>query len=343
MKIAVFGRTDWLYESAKAALAKGHRIVLIGTSPAVREYSKKEKDFALLAKKIKCAYFCDSAINKSKYIDMARKSCAEIAISVNWVTRISEEMIKQFPLGIVNAHGGDLPRFRGSACANWALIAGENKVVLTLHRMNAELDVGDILLQRRLNLTPRTYIKDIYDFYSKNIPEMFIKVLDCFASGKIKPKKQPSDLSLSLRCFPRLPRDNKIDWNKDAEFLARVVRAGAEPFSGAYSFIGPDKFLIWRAHAEKLPYAHLGIPGQVVEIRKASGEVTVLTGKDLLVIEEAEFLKKRDRASKIIHSVRLRLGMDIEDELIRLSREISELRLLITKYQQSFYFKKNRK
>ena len=74
---------------------------------------------------------------------------------------------------------------------------------------------------------------------------------------------------------------------------------------------------------ERLPYPYLGVPGQVIEIRNNTGEVAVLTGNGLLVIEEAEFLKKRDKASRIIRSVRLRLGMDVEKELAGLVKKIS--------------------
>lgn len=331
MKIAAFGRTSWLYDSIKALAANGHEIALIGTCPAAKEYSKDEKDFARLAKSLGCPYFCSSSINDVKYVNMAKRSGAEAAISVNWLINIGKEMIGQFPRGIINAHGGDLPRFRGNACANWAILAGEKKIVMTLHKMSAQLDGGEILLKRDLVLTPDIYIGDVYDFYSKNIPEMFTEVLSGIATGKIRPKKQPRDPERSLRCFPRLPVDGKIDWDRSAEFLNRLVHASSEPFSGAYSFMGTDKLTIWRAHAEKIPYPCLGVPGQVVEIRKKAQEVAILTGHGLLVIEEVGFMNRRSRASKIINSTRMRLGMDIEGELIRLNKIISRSRRLSAK------------
>jgi methionyl-tRNA formyltransferase len=326
MKIVALGRTDWLYESIKAAAVSGHKIVLIGTCLAAKEYSKNERDFALLAKKLHCPFFCDAFINKQKYIDMVRKSGAEVAISVNWLTRIGNDMINQFPHGVINAHGGNLPRFTGNACANWAILTGEKNIVLTLHKMNTVIDGGPILLQRKFELSPRVYIKDVYDFYTRNIPKMFLECIIGIEKGNIKPKKQSSNPAVSLRCFPRLPVDGKINWNQPADYLSRLVHASAEPFSGAYSFMESSKLIIWRAHMERLPYPYLGVPGQVIEVRNNTGEVVVLTGNGLLVIEKAEFLKKRDKASRIIRSVRIRLGMNIEEDLVNLAKKTPGLR-----------------
>ena len=156
---------------------------------------------------------------------------------------------------------------------------------------------------------------------------MFAQTLDGLANGSIIPKEQPSDPALSLRCFPRLPRDSEIDWHKSAEELARLVRASAEPFAGAYSYIGTEKVTIWRVHPEKLGYPYLGTPGKVAWRRRKTGEVGVLTGDGLLVLEEIEMPSKgRGRASDLIKSMRTRLGMDVAAELARLSHKIAELR-----------------
>jgi methionyl-tRNA formyltransferase len=87
-------------------------------------------------------------------------------------------MLNQFKYGIINAHAGDLPRFRGNACPNWALLVNENKIVLTLHKMTVDLDAGPILLQRQYPLNTNTYIKDIYEFLSENVPTMFVQEVE---------------------------------------------------------------------------------------------------------------------------------------------------------------------
>jgi UDP-4-amino-4-deoxy-L-arabinose formyltransferase/UDP-glucuronic acid dehydrogenase (UDP-4-keto-hexauronic acid decarboxylating) len=328
MRVAAFGRTQWLYDSARACASSGHHIVLIGTCPAMAEYTVTEADFAKLAQEFRAAYFCDVAINQPEYVKMAKESRAEVAISVNWLTLIGQEMLDQFEYGVINAHAGDLPRFRGNACPNWAILAGEEQVVLTLHRMVVDLDAGPILLQRAFRLSPDTYIADVYRFMAKTIPEMFVEVLDGLTTGSIIPIEQPSDLTLSLRCFPRVPQDQEVEWNRPAVELSRLVRASAEPFGGAYSFIDHEKVILWRAHPERLPYPCLGVPGQVAEIRPQTGEVTILTGDGVLVLEEIETGSDgRGRASDLIRSTRIRFGLHTAQEIVRLEERMAQLEM----------------
>jgi len=326
MRFAALGRTKWLYDSIRAAVEAGHQVVLIGTCPAAPHYFVKEDDFAQLAEEFRCPFFCGPVLNCPEYFRMIRESKAQVAISVNWLTLIDQRVLNQFEYGIINAHAGDLPRYQGNATANWAILAGEEKVVLTLHRMTEDLDAGPILLQREFPLTPRTYIGDVFKFMEENIPSMFVEVLDGLTAGSIVLKEQPSEPALSLRCFPRLPRDGRIDWTQSAEEIARLVRAVAEPFDGAYSFIATRKITIWRAREEKLPYSWLGIPGQVAEIRRNTGEVAVLTGNGILVLEEVQmFGGERCRAVDVIRSVRTRLGMDVTLEIMRISERVAQL------------------
>ncbi len=110
-----------------------------------------------------------------------------------------------------------------------------------------------------------------------------------------------------------------------------LIRASAEPLAGTYSFINTNintkKFTIWRAHPEKLPYNYLGVPGQVIEIRHESGNVAVLTGEGLLVLEEIEMTgEKRGLASHWIKSTRIRLGLDLAQAVMRLDDRITQLK-----------------
>lgn len=335
MKFAAFGRTQWLYDSIRAASAAGHQIVLIGTCAAAPESSIDEEDFLRLANEMACPYFCDAAINSPAYVEMAKASGAEVAISVNWLTLIGPDMLRGFKYGVVNAHAGDLPRFRGNACPNWAILTGEDKVVLSLHNMALDLDAGPILLQREFPLCSDTYITDVYRFMNENIPEMFVEVLDGLGSGKVVPRDQPSDPAVSLRCFPRRPEDGQLEWEQPAELLARLVRASAEPFAGAYSFLNGERIIVWRARAERLAYPYLGVPGQVVW-RSPTGEVAVLTGDGILVLEEVETNSSgRSKAAGVIKSARERLGICVAEELANLRSHIKELKTQIDLLSES--------
>lgn len=326
MRVAALGRTQWLYDSIARVAGSGHKVVLIGTSPEAPEYTVKEDDFARLARDLDCAFFTDPVLNRAEYLSLLRDTKADVAISVNWLTRIGKQIIDQFKYGIVNAHAGDLPRYRGNAAPNWAILAGEGKVVVTLHQMAEELDAGPILLQRELVLTNATQIGGVYRFITANVPEMFVEVLDELERRTLVPRPQPTDPAVSLRCFPRMPRDGEIDWRQSAEHLAKLVRASSEPFGGAYTFLGSVKLVVWQAEADCLPYPHLGVPGQVIERRPDTGEVVALTGDGVLVLKEVETASGgRARPCDVVKSTRARLGLDVAERMADLERRIREL------------------
>jgi len=317
IKVAAIGRTEYLYQSILELGKKGFEIVLIISCKESPEYKKKIKDFRLLAKKIKCDFLATEKINTAQVKKLIKKNKPDVAISLNWKTIIGKEIIESFPLGIINAHCGDLPRYRGNAVPNWAILNREKEIVLTLHLMAEELDAGPILLKKKMILSKNTYIGNVYKFFSDNLPIMYIKAINGLVTGRIKPKRQPTNSKLSLRCYPRIPEDSEINWQKSAEEISRLIRASAEPFSGAYTFLNSKKLIIWRAYSEKPKFPFLGMFGQVAERRKERGEVAVIAGDNtFLIIKEAELEKQgRKKATDIIKSNRTRLGLNIIKEI----------------------------
>lgn len=288
MRVAVFGRTHWLYDTIPLLRAKGHEIVLVATATASPEYRRTAEDFRMIADEIGAHFLHDAQLNRPEHLALLDELRPDIGVSMNWPSLVPDAVISRFPFGVLNAHPGDLRRFRGNAAPNWAIIAGEERVVLTVHLMADELDGGDILRQAMLPLAEDTTIGDVYRFLDDAIPSLFVEAVESFAAGDAKPVAQPDDPALWLRGYPRLPRDSELEWELPALDLVRLVRASSEPFAGAYSFLGSDRLTIWRAYAEAVGYPVLGAPGQVVDARRSSGEVAVLTGDGVLVIVEAE-------------------------------------------------------
>lgn len=237
-----------------------------------------------------------------------------VGISVNWNTIIPESVLSIFDYGILNAHAGDLPKYRGNAAPNWAIINEEEKIVISIHKMVRELDAGPIFDQRTYELDDRTHIGDIYQFLYNSVPDMFGKIVDRLETGGVEPEAQSTNPSEMLRCYPRKPRDSRLDWERSADYLDRIVRASSEPLFGAYSFLRTNKLIVWRAHAEIPEFDYLGTPGQVARRRVKEGTVAIITGDGFLVLEEVELENsRRSQAADIITSNRARLGLDIED------------------------------
>ena len=145
MKIALIGRTEILYETARYLINNGHSVVIIITALEAPEYTKTSEDFASLADELGITFLCGQKIEKfkGKLIDAK----AEVGVSMNYTGIIPQSIIDIFQYGILNAHGGDLPRYRGNACQAWAIINGEKSIRLCIHKMiGGEID-SEILLQ----------------------------------------------------------------------------------------------------------------------------------------------------------------------------------------------------
>src|SRR5262245_61330327 len=132
MRLAVLGRTHWLLNSAEHCIAEGHEVVLVA-SP---EYRAKETDFKRLALRLEVPFYLAADINSEEFVNVLRSSRANVAISVNWPVLVRHAACAALPHGILNAHAGDLPRYRGNACPNWAILRGEPHVGVRVHAMD---------------------------------------------------------------------------------------------------------------------------------------------------------------------------------------------------------------
>jgi UDP-4-amino-4-deoxy-L-arabinose formyltransferase/UDP-glucuronic acid dehydrogenase (UDP-4-keto-hexauronic acid decarboxylating) len=324
MRVAVLGRTRMLRLAAQALRGSGHEIVLVAAPEG--PHAVNTVQFSELADEMGCPFLQVANVGAATTLAALAHSAADVGVSVNWPTIVPPSVLEVFVHGVLNAHAGDLPRYRGNATIAWAILSGESEIGITIHRMDVELDSGPVLAKRFCPVDDSTYIGDVYASCERLVPELFVEVLAGIAGGTLTPVPQPEDPAASLRCFPRTPADGWMDWSHEAVALARLVRASAEPFDGAYTALDGARLTIWRAHAEPLSYDCVGVPGQVVELRPATGEVAVLTGSGVLVLERVQLLgNAAGAAGDVLASTRLRLGLHVPDLLIDLQRRVSAL------------------
>jgi methionyl-tRNA formyltransferase len=312
MKIAIIGRTEILYNTAELLLEKGYIIPLIITSKEAPEYTKTAKDFEKLAKKIGAKFlyapkFTDKEIKVLKEV-VNNYNDEWIGISVNYTGVIQQEVIDIFDLGILNAHGGDLPRYRGNACQAWAILNGEENIGLCIHKMvGGELDSGDIIERDYLSIDINTKITEVLKWMDQRIPQMFLNALNKLEkNNNYILEKQSTNPKDALRCYPRVPEDGWINWQDSNEKILRLINASNKPYAGAYCFYEDKKFIIWDAELYEDNENYCAIEGQIAEIRY-DGSIVVITGKGKLKINEIECDNFIGQPSKIIKSIRRRL------------------------------------
>lgn len=263
MKIAVIGRTEMLYEAAQAAVASGHQIVLVATAQASPESTVGVADFEALAAEHGASFLCRVRFQPED-VPLLRQVGADCAITMNWPTMIREDVVNCFPLGIINAHGSDLPEFRGNACPNWAILAGKSRIGLSFHFIDPfGLDTGDVVKRSFIDNTDDLYIGDVYHWLREAVPSGFIDSLERLVEPGFTPEKQ--DEAKASRAYPRRTDDGQLAFARDAELLHRLVRASSRPFAGAFCrYEGLEVVKVWRASQVQLGMKSFAIPGQIL-------------------------------------------------------------------------------
>jgi len=288
VRIAVLGRTKWLIDAADALRVRGHEIVLVATARSESYYNCEISSFEALAESCDAKYLGAKATFDAGACHAITASNPDLAISVNWPTVIDKDIIKIFPHGIFNAHCGDLPRYRGNACPNWAIINGEDRIGLCIHLMDpGALDSGPVVARSYLAADDETYITDVYKWLDSTIPMLMVEAVEGVVAGRIQPVPQPEDASLALRCYPRRPEDGRIDWRSPATTVQRLIRASSKPFDGAFTTMeGGARLTVWKASVFKPGSPFSAVPGQVM---LRSGEnIVVACGEGCLLVEECE-------------------------------------------------------
>lgn len=305
MKVAIIGRTEILFDTAVKLQAAGHEIVCILTAKEAPEYLRGVEDFRALAEQWAVPFASSARIRE--HHDFLAQARADIAVSINYSGVIPEEITALFPLGILNAHGGDLPRYRGNACQAWAILNGEEKIGLCIHRMiGDELDSGDIIARTYLPIDINSVVGHVMDWIGRVTPGLFVDALEQLRRDpSFILESQSKDSALALRCYPRRPEDGRIDWRKSALDIVRLVNASGHPYAGAFCFYENSRLTVWEARLGD-EERFLAVPGQVTAITDDYLEVAAGEGKVRLTRMELDGVLASPVA--VCKSIRSRLG-----------------------------------
>ncbi len=328
MKVLFLGRGELGLRILKRILEDGYDVPLILATKHTPEIGASPKDFHEMATRHGIEYDYTTRLSADR-IDKLRRYEADIAVAIQWRTIIGKAAINTTKHGFLNVHCGELPRLRGNATPNWAILMNEPEAVLCVHFMiSGDLDSGDILGKSRMPLASQTTIGEVYDFALREGPLLVSKALIDIEAGTATPEKQ--DHAKALRCYPRIPFDGEIDWKQNANTICSLVRSLSAPFDGAYTFFDGTKMRIWSCREKKPKCDFWGVPGHVVEWRK-DGPISVITGQQGLVelsevqLEDGE----KEPPGGFIRSIRVRLGMNASKELYTLRAKIHDLESVV--------------
>lgn len=271
-------------------------------------------------------------INKDSWYELFENHKPDLVVAIQWVNTISAKLISTARLGFLNCHGGMLPRYRGNACANWAILNQEEYHGITVHLMNGDnLDDGPILIQKKYPITPKTTIKHLMDLNASEGERLSLEAINKLLSEELTPLIQKE--SNALYCYPRLPRDGEINWHHESNSILLLVRAAGDPYPGAYTFFSDvqDKFkvkkmIINNAYTEDHFMDFCAEPGHLLKMDSGNKWAIVCGDKKLLILENISIGSFTGNPKDFFKTVRQRMSIDTET-LLKITRGEIEVQI----------------
>jgi methionyl-tRNA formyltransferase len=220
-------------------------------------------------------------------IDAIRTLAPDLIVVVAYGRILPRTLLDLPPQGCINVHASLLPRHRGAAPIQWAILAGDDETGVTIMAMNEEMDAGDILLVRETPIRPDDTAGTLGERLSRLGAEALIAGIDALKSGSVRPVVQPA---AGVTFAPRIEREQgRVDWRRPAFELERLVRAFA-PAPTAFTTVGGRTLKIFHARSET---ADSGVvPGTVVRADRDGIVVATASGTLALLDVQLEGRKR---------------------------------------------------
>lgn len=280
MKTVVFAYHDMGCLGIEALLAAGYEISAIFTHTD----NPGEKAFygsvARLAAERGIPVYAPDDVNHPLWVERIAQLSPDVIFSFYYRHLICDEILQLAPAGAFNLHGSLLPKYRGRAPLNWVLVNGETETGVTLHRMVKRADAGAIVAQLRVAIAPDDIAITLHHKLCHAARQLLEQTLPAIKHGNILEIAQREN---EATCFGRrTPDDSFLEWHKPASVLHNMVRAVADPWPGAFSYVGNQKFTVWSSRVH--PHASKAQPGSVISVAPlliacGDGALEIVTGQ----------------------------------------------------------------
>ena len=199
-------------------------------------------------------------INDATSIDRLRDLDLDLAFVLGWSQILKPAALSCAKIGMIGAHASLLPRNRGSAPVNWAIINGETTTGNSLIWLANNVDAGHVIDQREFPISAYDTCASIYDQVAQSNRDMVLQWLP-----KLHDRPGHPQVDLDGPLLPRRrPQDGIIDWNQSNQRVYDFVRALTRPYPGAFSFLQDQQFKVWTAALLPAAVNHQHLPGSIV-------------------------------------------------------------------------------
>ena len=250
MKIVFMGTPDFAKESLEAGYNAGHEVLAVVTNPdrpkgrGMKLVESPVKEFA--SEKNLKIYQPEKVRKNVEFIEEIRKLEPDVICVVAYGKILPKEILEIPKLGCINVHGSLLPKYRGAAPIQWAVLNGDKTTGVTTMYMDIGMDTGDMILKEETEIGENETTGELWDRLAQIGAKLLSKTLEQVEKGTAPRISQGPDFTMA----PMLDKEmSKIDWeNKTAREIKNLVR-GLNPIMGTYSYLDGKKIKFWKVDA----------------------------------------------------------------------------------------------
>ena len=287
MKIIFMGTPDFAVGTLRSLAEAGHEITLVVSQPDKpkgRGHAMVPTPVKVVAEELGIPVFQPVKIREAK--DVLEKTEADVCVVAAFGQIIPASILHMKKYGCINVHASLLPKYRGAAPIQWAVIDGEKESGVTIMQMDEGLDTGDMLAKAIVPLDEKETGGSLFDKLSEAGGRLCVETLAKLEKGEITPEKQGESPTAYAAMLDK--KMGNIDWNKSAVVIERLVR-GLNPWPSAYTHLDGKTLKIWAC--DVLPQsASKGESGEILEVTKDA--IHVQTGDGILVLREIQLAGK---------------------------------------------------
>ena len=287
MKIIFMGTPDFAVGTLRSLAEAGHEITLVVSQPDKpkgRGHAMVTTPVKAVAEELGIPVFQPVKIREAK--DVLEKTEADVCVVAAFGQIIPASILHMKKYGCINVHASLLPKYRGAAPIQWAVIDGEKESGVTIMQMDEGLDTGDMLAKAIVPLDEKETGGSLFDKLSEAGGRLCVETLAKLEKGEITTEKQGESPTAYASMLDK--KMGNIDWNKSAVVIERLVR-GLNPWPSAYTHLDGKTLKIWAC--DVLPQsASKGESGEILEVTKDA--IHVQTGDGILVLREIQLAGK---------------------------------------------------
>jgi methionyl-tRNA formyltransferase len=283
-RILFFGYSEVGHDCLDLLLSRGDNVVALVThedNPGEKIWFKTPATAARMAG---VPVYAPATVRTPEWTERIAGMRPDLILSAYYRNMISTRILALAPLGAFNMHGSLLPRYRGRAPINWAVLNGEPRIGMTLHRMVREPDAGNIVDQEGVDIGPRDTAEEAFRKALPCARRVLARQIDALLAGTAR--DTPQDPSQATYFGGRKPEDGRIDWTRSSREIFNLIRAVTDPYPGAFTDAGPARLMVWWAEADSAAArGRTGRPGEVL----SAAPLVVATGDGALELTRTQW------------------------------------------------------